>query len=117
MTLRDQVAAAADWKTRTMVVEEWDNAKIELRSPSQAAFSRFTRNHPLIFVGGADAVEAFPFIVIMCSFDPATGEKVFSDEDAELLSGKDFSIVQRIANEAMELISLSGESVDEAKKD
>jgi hypothetical protein len=61
--------------------------------------------------------EVLPDLVILCTFDPETGEKVFADSDRDALMSKSAAPIEQIATVAMRLSGMDEDSVDEAGKD
>jgi hypothetical protein len=60
--------------------------------------------------------DVLPDLVIACSHDPETGERVFEESDRDALMSKSAAPIEQIAEVAMRLSGLSNEAVDEAGK-
>jgi len=61
--------------------------------------------------------EVLPDLVIECTFDPESGEKVFNPNDRDALMAKSAAAVEQIATVAMRLSGMGEEAVDSAGKD
>ena len=61
--------------------------------------------------------EVLPDVVILCTYDPETGERVFSPNDREALLSKSASAIETIATVALQLSGLDDNAVDEMGKD
>ena len=57
-----------------------------------------------------------PDIVIMCTYDPETGEQVFNESDREALMLKSGAALDMIVNTAMRISGLLDGAVDKAGK-
>jgi len=66
--------------------------------------------------GELNLQEALPDMVILCTFDPETGERVFLDSDRDALMAKSAGAIETIATVAMRLSGLTEVAVDELGK-
>lgn len=115
MSLRDQILALADATSETVEIPEW-KLTVEVRSMSGAARA------DLVQAGSVqgqlpDMSKFTSAIVVMCSFDPKTGEQIFSKEDADLVLEKNGSALERIVTVAMRLSGFTKDAIDTAGKD
>jgi len=55
-------------------------------------------------------------LLIACLHDPETGEKLFSESDAEWLMGKSSGAIEKLASVAMRLSGLTKEAMEDAEK-
>ena len=55
-------------------------------------------------------------VLIACCRDPETGERLFSDGDAEWLMQKSSGAIEKLASAAMSASGLTGEALKEAEK-
>ena len=53
--------------------------------------------------------------VIASTYDPDTGERIFSDSDLDVLMAKSASAIDRIATVGMGLSAMDGKATDNAK--
>ena len=115
MSIRDQILAVQDIPTQIVEVPEW-GVKIEVRGMTGAERTRImdkaTANQ-----GDMNLQMIYPEIVIATSFDPLTGEQVFSPEDRDILLSKSATALDRVASVGMRLSGFTKESADELGKD
>jgi len=71
--------------------------------------------------GGGEASmnleQILPDLVILCSYDPESGERIFMPSDRDALLAKSADPIEKIALKAMALSGMSDTAVDEAGKD
>jgi hypothetical protein len=71
--------------------------------------------------GGGEAnmnlEQILPDLVILCSYDPESGERIFVPSDRDALLAKSADPIEKIALKAMALSGMSDTAVDEAGKD
>ena len=65
---------------------------------------------------GMNLEQILPDLVILCSYDPTTGERIFLPGDRDALLAKAADPIEQIAIKAMALSGMSQEAVDEAGK-
>ena len=61
--------------------------------------------------------EVLPDLVINCTYDPETGERVFQPTDRDALMAKSSAAIEQIATVDMRLSVMNDEAVDKAGKD
>lgn len=115
MSLRDKILAADDIQSEMVEVPEWD-CTLEVRGMNGADRSRI-----LELAAGADdgkisVGSMYVETVIAATYDPETGERVFTDADRDVLMSKSAAAIDRIAQVGMRLSAMSSEAQDEAKK-
>lgn len=114
MSLRDRILQAADTTNEIVDIPEWGVA-VEVRSMSGAARASIVQAGAL--QGQLPDMSKFTSdIVVMCTFDPDTGEQVFTKDDAELVMEKNGSALERIVTVAMRLSGFSKDAIDAAGK-
>ncbi len=114
-TLSEQIFAADDIQSELVNVEVW-NVSLEVRS--MTALDRARMISTAQDNDGKFSMETvLPDLVIHCSFDPETGERVFKDSDKKALMSKSAIAIEQIATVAMRLSGMSDGAVDEAGKD
>lgn len=114
MSLRDRIFAVDDASRELVQIPEW-NLEVEVRGMSGAARAALTEES-VSNNGRMNLKKMMPEIVIGCTFDPETGEQVFSSEDAEAIMSKSGAALERITSVAMRLSGFGSEAVDEAGK-
>jgi hypothetical protein len=115
VSLRDRIIATNDTQSEILNVPEW-GLDVEIRGMSGAARANMTQT-AADNNGGVDYVRMMPNIVIGCVFDPETGERVFNDDDHEIVMEKSGSALDNIVKVAMRLSGFGDKAVDEAGKD
>lgn len=115
MGLKDQILAVNDVTREVVKIDEW-GVEVEVRSMTGAARAA------IVQAGAVDGKtpnlgKFTADIVVMCTFDPETGEQVFDDGDAELVMEKNGAALERIVTVAMRLSGFSKDAVDIVGKD
>lgn len=110
-SIRDRIQKARPYTKELVEVAEWDVA-IEVRSISLGL-----RNEMMLSVIDEDTKQAdirklYPEMIIACSYDPETGDKVFASDDAAFLNGLDAGILDKIAKPALKLSGMNDDSKD-----
>ena len=66
---------------------------------------------------GINLEQILPDLVILCSYDPESGERIFLPSDRDALLAKSADPIEKIALKAMALSGMSEDAVDAAGKD
>ncbi len=115
MSLRDQIFATDDIEIEMVEVPAW---KMTLEVRSMDARSRSKLIKSATQADGSIAMEnLYPDTVIMCTFDPESGEQVFTDSDRDMLLSKSAAAIELLAMTAMKVSGLSAEAKTEAGKE
>ena len=116
-SIRDRIKNAEDGSSTTITVPEWDN--VELCVVSMSAGQRAQIFDAMQSNDGNMPLELFWSVsLIACVLDPDTGERVFSNDDAEwLLADKSADVIQRISEVCLQVSGMTGEAIDTAGKD
>lgn len=113
-TLKDKIRNAQDIKSEPVDVPEWD-ATVEVRTITGAEradiFSQNTDGE-----GKIVASQAMYQLMVAATFDPGTGERLFTPEDIDWLRGKSAKAVERIASVASRLAGISPDAIKDAEK-
>ena len=115
MSLRDRIIAANDTASELLELPEW-GVQVEVRSMSGAARARLVQD-AANNDGKMNFTAAMPEIIIGCTFDPETGERVFESADTEALMEKSGQVLDKIIAVAMRLSGFNDGAVDAAGKD
>lgn len=110
-SIRDLIQKARPYSKELVEVPEW-GVTIEVRSISLGL-----RNEMMLSVideetKQADIRKLYPEMIIACSYDPETGDKVFAADDAAFLNGLDAGILDKIAKPALSLSGMSDDAKD-----
>ncbi|MFZ5852301.1 MAG: hypothetical protein ACOYY2_13035 [Actinomycetota bacterium] len=115
MSLRDTIFAAADIPEEAVEVPEW-GVTVLVRGMTGRDRTRLM-NEAVTDDGDVDLAKIYPDAIILCTYDPATGERVFADDDRDALLSKAGAALDRISGPAMRLSGFTKEARDEAGKD
>lgn len=115
MSIREQILNADDIETELVEVPVW-GVNIEVRSMDGRSRTRLLRN-AASSDGGVDMETLYPEMVIQCSFDPETGERIFNEDDADVLLAKAAGPLELVAMAAMRVSGMTGNAVEVAGKD
>ena len=115
-TLRDKILAAQDIPTEVVTIPEW-GVDVLVRGMSagdritlmQNAFDQTTQQVNMNIV--------YPDVVISCTFDPASDQAIFTDEDKSAILAKSSAAVERLANVGLRLSGIGKDEQDAAGKD
>ncbi len=114
MSLRDKILAANDIQEETVEVPEW-GVKLLVRGLTGRQRARLLQN-AVDTSGKMDLERIYPELVIYSVYDPETKEQIFKPADRDALADKSGAALERIAQVAMRLSSLTPEAVKEAQK-
>lgn len=115
MSIREQILNADDIETELVEVPAW-GVTIEVRSMDGRSRTRLLKS-AADNDGVVDMERMYPEMVILCSFDPETGERIFTADDVDALLSKAAGPLELIATTAMRVSGMTGDSVDVAGKD
>lgn len=115
MSLRDKILQASDIVTERVEVPEWGIA-VDVKTMTGAERAMIMQS--TAEAGGQmDFTNIYPEVVIACTYDPETGERVFSYDDKPHLMAKSGLAIDRIALVGLRLSGFTKESTDEMGKD
>lgn len=112
--LRERILAAQDIATERVFVEAW-GVEVEVRGMSgraRAELMQRAMDGQALNIG-----KAYPLLVIGCTFDPATGERIFSEADLEAVSEKSGAALEQVAFAAARLSGLDPEAAERSKSE
>jgi hypothetical protein len=115
VSLRDKILNADDIESELVEVPTW-GVTVEVRSMDARSRTRLIKMAS-DDQGMVDMEVIYPEMVIMCSHDPETGERIFGDEDRNALMSKSSVPVELLALAAMRVSGMNSTAVDEAGKD
>lgn len=114
MSLRDRILQASDIVSESVTVPEWD-VTVDVRTMTGAERARIMQ--AAADAGGRiDFERVFPDVVIACSHDPETGERVFTSDDRDALMSKSGAAIDRIAQVGLRLSGFTEQSQTEMGK-
>lgn len=113
-SLRDKILQASDIVTERVHVPEWG---IDVEVKTMTGAERAVIMQTVAEAGGQmDFRNIYPEVVIACTYDPETGERVFSYDDKPHLMAKSGLAIDRIAAVGLRLSGFTKESGDEMGK-
>ena len=112
--LSAKIFAVDDIESRVITVDAWG---LDVMVKSMTARDRARMIGNSVQQNNQFRLEdILPDLVILCTFDPESGERVFLDGDREALLAKSAAAIEQIATVAMELSGMNDDAVDEAGK-
>jgi hypothetical protein len=115
VSIRDQIINADDIEHEIIEVPVW-GVSIEVRSMTGRARTRLIKT-ATDNDGQLDMETLYPDMVILCAFDPETGEQIFTQDDRDLLLSKSAGPLELIALAAMRISGMTPDAVEVAGKD
>jgi hypothetical protein len=112
VSLRDRIAAKDDIKAERVTV--WGE-EIEVRE--MTGFDRARYMSLYTSEGDVDTSLIYPTLVMYSCYDPETGERIFTEDDIEMLGNKAFGSLDEISTVASRLSGLTKSSKAELGKD
>lgn len=114
--LKQAIAAANDIEQEEFYVEAWD-VTVGVRSMDGNARANLIENFSDAD-GRMQFRKLYPELLIQCLFDPATGEPVFEDTEADrqLIMSKSGAALDAVAKKAMEMSGLDAKAEERAGK-
>lgn len=105
---RDKILNADDIKTKLVPIPEWD-VKVEVRSMNA---DLRTKNMNAVHNGGVDFRKHYPELIIECTYDPETGERLFDAADRDTLLTKNGSAIQRLVDAITDVSNFDEEAAE-----
>jgi hypothetical protein len=115
VSLRDRILSADDIGREVIEVSQW-GVSLEVRTLSAVQRSRMLKTCTLPDET-IDLDRLYPMLIIGTSFDPETGEAVFTESDISALQEKSASAVEFVATKAMAMSGMTPKAVDVEGKD
>jgi hypothetical protein len=115
-SLSEQIFATDDIESQLLDVPQW-NVQVLVKAMTARDRARMIGKAQLEGNGLFALEEVLPDLVIHCTFDPASGERVFQAGDRDALMAKSAAAIELIATVALSLSGMGEQAVDEAGKD
>ncbi len=115
MSIREQILNADDIETELVEVPAW-GVTVEIRSMDGRSRTRLLKSAS-DNDGVIDMERMYPEMVILCSFDPESGERIFTADDVDALLSKSAAPLELLATSAMRVSGMTGDAVEVAGKD
>ena len=115
-SLGNRILAMQDVKSEIVEIPQWEGVKLEVRSMTGLEradmLERYMDND-----GNMNIRDLYPSMIIACTFDPETGEPVFSGEQADALNAKNAAALEKVAQVAMRLSGMNEVAQEAMGKD
>ena len=113
MSLKDKILQANDISAEKMKVPEW-GVTVEVRSMNGTQRARLMRD---AYDATTEQVDwDYASLVIAGTYDPKTGEPIFSEENHDAINEKHGGVLERLALRVLHLSGLTADALDESKK-
>jgi hypothetical protein len=115
INLREKILNANDEQAELVTVEQWG---VDVLVKSMTGKERATLMNQCLNqkTGVMDMEKLYALLVIHTAYDPSTNEKVFHQNDLELLNNKNGAAMEKIAKVASRLSGMEDGQVDEKVK-
>ena len=114
--LRDRLRNVKPFSSEVVVVPEWNDERIEVRSMTLGRKLQMASN-AVGADGEPDESRLLQEIVIACCFDPDSGDPLFTEDDLDWLSGQNAAAIERLSTTATRISGFTADAVDEGKGD
>lgn len=115
MSLRDKILNADDITSEIIDIPAW-GVQVEVRSMDGRSRTRLLKMASDA-EGNIDMEVVYPEMILLCAFDPETGERIFEESDRDAVLSKSAGPVELLALAAMRVSGMSSDAMDEAGKD
>lgn len=117
MSLRDKILKVSnDTPSEIVEIPEWD-VKVLVRGMTLGAKDDFLAAIVDSTSKSANVKNFTSGVLVACSYDPESGERLFSETDIPALKERSAVAIQRIVDVGVRLSGLGDEAVDVAGKD
>jgi hypothetical protein len=116
MNLRDKILAADDIPSEVVSIPEWDT---EILMKGMTARDRIHLMQTAVdpVTGSINMSIVYPDVVVACSYDPKSGERIFEDSDKDAVMGKASAAIENLAMVGLRLSGIGQAEQDAAGKD
>jgi hypothetical protein len=123
MSLKDLILAADDLTFEDHQVPEWGGATVRVQAMTGTDRDAFEAKMVALKKGGQNDAKAVELrltnfrskVLVKCLHDPETGERVFEDNEAHKLGGKNAAVLDRLFDVAKRLSGMDEKAVEEAE--
>jgi hypothetical protein len=113
MSIRDKIFQADDIQSERVEIPEWD-VSVDVRTMTGSERARIMQ--VAAENGRIDFERVFPDVVIACTYDPDTSERIFGYEDRDLLMAKSGLAIDRIAQVGLRLSGFTEQAAKDLGK-
>jgi hypothetical protein len=115
VNLRDKIMAADDIPAEAVKVPEW-GVEVLVKGMSAGERIRLMQNAFDQSTQQVNMSIVYPDVLVACTFDPETGDAVFTEQDKTAILAKSSAAIERLANVGLRLSGIGKEEQDEAGK-
>ena len=115
MSLRETILAANDIESEIVDIPAW-GVQVEVRSMDGRSRAKMLAS-AAGENGEVNLENLYPEMVILCSFDPETGERIFEPSDTDALLAKSAGPLEQVALAAMRVSGMTKDALDVEGKD
>lgn len=113
--LRDLILQSDDIPVEVITVKQWGDVELEIRGMNGRDRAKLLRgsmdeNNEL------DFEKLYPLLILSCSFDPETGEKVFTEKDLDALNAKSGAALESVGQVCARLSGMDKKDADDLGK-
>lgn len=114
-SLRDKVASSDDASFEDVPVPEW-GVTVRVVPPTVTVRSQLLKKFPTDVDQDIDYDNLYTSVLIATCHDPETGALAFTDDDVEMLLGKNGSVVGRLFDKCKEVCGFDApETIEQGK--
>jgi len=115
VNLRDKIMAAEDIPSEVVNVPEW-SVEVLVKGMSAGERLRLMSNAFDMNTQQVNMSIVYPDVLVACTFDPESGDAVFTEQDKTAILAKSSAAVERVANVGLKLSGIGKDEQDEAGK-
>lgn len=115
MSIRDKILNSKDVKTEIVKVKEWD-VEVEVRGMISGDRLKMVSECTNTKTGKVDMSKMYNTMILKCTYEPGTDNKIFQPGDMNMLSAKASAPIETIAKAIMKLSGFDEESQEEIIK-
>jgi hypothetical protein len=113
--LRSTILNSEDIDRKVIEVRQW-GVKVEVRGMNGHQRANFVQTYA-DNDGKLDFGSLYPELILLGVYDPDTGERVFAEEDRDIVMDKSGAALETVATLVMQLSGLGEDAVDAVGKD
>jgi hypothetical protein len=116
MSLREDILSMDDLESREVVVRQWDNKKVIVKSITAAQRYEMIEQCMNTRSNKIDGKKLYIYTLISCTYDPETGTPLFTVADYDKLAAKNSGAIEAIVAVANELNGIGEAQIVELEK-
>ena len=116
MNLREEILAIKDIEQKTVKIKKWGNKQVIVKTMTAGDRYGLIEQATDKKSGDVDTTKLTMLMLIACTYDPATNERIFQSDDWKALRDKSSAAVEEISAVVREMNGLGGEQQEKAEK-